>query len=253
MAKGDHFFVWRRQLGVPFQHHAIDIGDGTAVHVTDGGGGVAGPTIAKQNGTESAGNADDFVVMRTPLANVTNQGQCQIHVIQHASPLAADVVVDRAISQVGRKGYHLMFDNCEHFASWCAVGEEECGQVRILCQRLAATGVKTIAAGTASLASRYGAKRLLRGASGWMLIADAAQWATEAGGHHVGLRDPQHRRKAARAVGSMTAIGLGTIGGPAGIVVAGGLWVAGELAGEASNRIYRQVRQQRKKTAPPIQ
>ncbi|QDT08334.1 lecithin retinol acyltransferase family protein [Stieleria marina] len=236
MAKGDHFFVWRRQLGVPFQHHAIDVGDGTAVHFTDGVGGVAGPG----HGTK------DFVVMHTSIATVTQEGRCKIHIIEHARSLDADEVVERAISQVGRKGYHLMFDNCEHFASWCAVDREESGQIRIACERLAATSVKTMAAGTLRLASRHGAKRLLRGASGWMLVAEAAQWATEAGGHHVGLCDPKLRRNAGRAVGSMTAIGLGAIGGPIGIAVAGTLWVAGEVAGEASNRVYEQFRQQRK-------
>ncbi|MGB7325539.1 MAG: hypothetical protein WBD31_11765, partial [Rubripirellula sp.] len=85
----------------------------------------------------------------------------------------------------------------------------------------------------------------LRGASGWMLLAEAAQWATEAGGHHIGLRDPKQRRNAGRAVGSVTAMSLGAIGGPIGIAVAGGLWVAGELAGEASHQVYKQVRQQR--------
>lgn len=236
MAKGDHFFVWRRHLGVPFQHHAIDVGDGTAVHFTDGDGGVAGPV----------GGTADFVVMHTSMSMVTAMGRCKVHVVQHASPLDADEIVERAISQVGRKGYHLMFDNCEHFASWSAVGKEESSQIRIACERLAAAGVKTIAASAAGVVSRHGAKRLLRGASGWMLLAEAAQWATEAGGHHVGLRDPKQRRNAGRAVGSVTAMGLGAIGGPVGIAVAGGLWVAGELAGEASHRVYQQARGQRK-------
>ena len=235
LAKGDHFFVWRRHLGVPFQHHAIDVGDGTAIHFTDGKGGVAGP----------GSSTEGFVVMHTSMSAVTAEGQCKPHIVEHASPLDADEIVQRAMSQVGRKGYHLMFDNCEHFATWCAVDREESGQIRIACERLAATSVKTMAASTVRFASRHGAKRLLRGASGWLLLAEAAQWATEAGGHHVGLRDPKQRRNAGRAVGSMTALSLGAIGGPVGIAVAGSLWVAGELAGEASNKVYEQVRDRR--------
>ncbi len=235
MAKGDHFFVWRRHLGVPFQHHAIDVGDGTAIHFTDGEGGVAGP----------GRSTDGFVVMHTSMSVVTAEGRCKPYIIEHASPLEADEILQRAMSQLGRKGYHLMFDNCEHFATWCAVDREESGQIRIACQRLAATSVKTMAAGTVRFASRYGAKRLMRGASGWLLLAEAAQWATEAGGHHLGLRDPNQRRNASRAVGSMTALSLGAIGGPVGIALAGSLWVAGELAGEASNKVYEQVRERR--------
>ena len=49
-----------------------------------------------------------------------------------------------------------------------------------------------------------------------MIAADAAQLVTEAMGHHVGLRDAQHRRTAGRAVGMATSLGMGVLGGPAG-------------------------------------
>ncbi len=78
-----------------------------------------------------------------------------------------------------------------------------------------------------------------------LLVADAAQWVTEAGGHHVGLRDANKRKQAGRAIGITTAIGVGACAGPIGCLVAGSLWAAGELAGEMSLATYRQIRTRR--------
>ncbi len=240
MAKADHLFVWRSHLGVPFQHHVVDIGDGSVVHFSDGDGGVAGP----------GRGAASFVIQRTPIAMVTRNGRDTIHVIRHQQPLDPDVVVKRALSQVGRRGYHLIFDNCEHFAAWCVVGRDESRQVDVARERFSAAGVKAMAAGGVRLASRLGVKRAVRGATPWMMIADVAQWATEAAGHHVGLTNPDERRKAGRAVGGMTALGIGAVGGPLGIAVAGGIWTIGEVAGEVSRGVYEKVRGERSASAP---
>ena len=236
LPKADHFFVWRHHLGVPYQHHAIDIGDGTAVHFTDGDGGVAGP----------GGRTNNFVVRRTPIEFVTRDGRDRIHIVSHQERLDDELIIDRALSQVGRKGYNLIFDNCEHFACWCVLDREESRQVTIAHERLSAAGVKAVVAVSMRTASRFAAKRFTRVASPWMVVADAAQWATEAGGHHVGLVDPNVRKNAGRAIGGLTTLGLGTMGGPIGMLVAGGVWAAGELAGEASKVAYDRVRSSRR-------
>ncbi len=235
MAKGDHFFVWRTHLGVPFQHHAIDVGDGSVVHFTDGDRGVAGP----------GGSTADFEIKQTSIDVVTRGGRDKVYVIAHRDRLARDTVVDRAFSQVGRRGYHLIFDNCEHFACWCVVDRDQSRQVDVARERLSAASIKAIAAGGVRLVSRAGVKRVVRGASAWMLVADAAQWATEAGGHHVGLTNPEHRKQAGRAVGGMTALGVGALGGPLGIAIAGGIWAVGELAGEVSSGAFEKARGRR--------
>ena len=202
------------------------------IHFTDGQQGIAGP----------GGSTAGFEIRQTPIGVVTDDGQNEIHIIEHSRRLNANHVIRRAKGQVGRRGYDLVFDNCEHFACWCVVGRSESRQVTAVCQRAGAASVKALASGTIRVASRVGAAKMIRGASPWLLVADAAQWATEAGGHHLGLRDPVRRRQAGRAVGSATALGIGSLGGPLGIAVAGGIWVAGELAGEASRRTYERVR-----------
>lgn len=233
MARGDHFFVWRRYRGFPFQHHAIDVGDGTIIHFTDGSGEVAGP----------GGDSDQFRIQRTSIDVATRGGRSKIHVIEHPQRLSADAVVARAISQCGRGGYHLLFDNCEHFACWCVADRYESRQVSLAGKMLTTAAMKALAA-TANASTKLGAKRLA-GVSPWMLLADAAQWVTEATGHHVGLRNPSQCKRAGQAVGVTAAVGLGACAGPAGAAVSGGLWMAAELASELSQATYQQVRQRR--------
>ena len=232
LARGDHLFVWRTCKGVPFQHHAVDLGDGTVVHFTDGSGGVAGPS----------GDFSRFQVQRTSRDVISRQGRDAIHVVEHPNRLAAEESVRRALQLVGRRDYDLVFDNCEHLAMWCVCGQEQSRQVHAVCERLGSAGVKVAVAGLVRSASRLGARSLLRGASPWLLAADAAQWVTEATGHHVGLRDSRHRRLAGKTVGLAASVTVGTLGGPAGAALAGGLWVAGEAAGKLSRVGYDRVR-----------
>ncbi len=240
MAQGDHLFVWRRHRGIPFQHHAIDIGDGTVVHFTDGAGGVAGPGM----------DANRFAIGRTPREELTPEGRGTLHTVRHEQPLPAEEVVTRAIESVGRQGYHLVFDNCEHFANWCVLGSADSRQVSTACERLAAAAIKTTTSSGLRIATRLGLRALggsVRAANPAMLLADAAQWTTEALGHHVGLEDPQRRRHTGRAIGAGTAVCLGAVGGPPGMLLAGGVWATGEFAGEASRRVYRHLRHRRER------
>ncbi len=236
LARGDHFFVWRRQFGLGrFQHHGIDLGDGSTVHFTDGGVGVAGPI----------GNAAEFEIKRTGLDVVTRSGRDRVHLVQHTTRFEPDEIAGRALGRVGTRNYDFLFHNCEHFAAWCVHDRHESRQVAVAFDRASSIGIKALAATSVHVVSRVGARGLLRGVSPWTLVADAAQWATEAGGHHVGLRDPQRRKHVSRAVGVTTAMSVGAIGGPVGIAVAGALWCVGEVAGELTQAAYEKARQQR--------
>ena len=37
--------------------------------------------------------------------------------------------IERARSQIGKHGYNLVFNNCEHFALWCKTGIHESKQI----------------------------------------------------------------------------------------------------------------------------
>lgn len=58
----------------------------------------------------------------------------------------------RALSCVGERGhldngYNLVFNNCEHFASWCASGEERSRQVESAVQSAAVAAAVAIVIG----------------------------------------------------------------------------------------------------------
>ncbi len=119
MAKGDHLYV-DRGLG-SFTHHGIDCGDGTVIHYKDG----------------------DSIVRSTQ--EFFSGGQ-PIQVRYYAQSDPPDVVIKRAFSRLGERDYHLIFNNCEHFATWCKTGAHQSSQVN---QAVAASVVGGVIGGMA--------------------------------------------------------------------------------------------------------
>ena len=102
LAAADHLQV-PRQHGL-FRHHGIDLGDGTVAHYLEG------REILRSS-------RDDF-----------SQGQ-PLSVIDHAKASATGVTLRRAMSRIGEQNYNLLFNNCEHFATWCKTGRHHSGQI----------------------------------------------------------------------------------------------------------------------------
>jgi hypothetical protein len=44
--------------------------------------------------------------------------------------------LERAKSQIGKGGYNMIFNNCEHFAMWCKTGRHESSQVLDVCENI---------------------------------------------------------------------------------------------------------------------
>lgn len=146
MAKGDHIKVHREmKWGVTYWHHGIDLGDGRVAH-------RSGEPDDLMNKTEAC-------VVVVPLTEFAEGGQVVAadSVNENESP---DAIIQRAWSQVGRQGYHLIWDNCEHFAHWCRRGRWRSQQVRRAGVRAATLGVAARAAagaatGKAALLGRF--------------------------------------------------------------------------------------------------
>jgi hypothetical protein len=51
-------------------------------------------------------------------------------VVRHDGARDPEAVVDHAAQQIGRGGYCVIWNNCEHFAGWCKTGVRRSGQVR---------------------------------------------------------------------------------------------------------------------------
>ena len=100
MALGDHIYVHCTK----FIHHGIDCGDGTVIHYD-------GAKIAQV------------------LLSTFNSGK-QHFIKQYGKCDPSDVVLQRAMSRLNEEKYDLLFNNCEHFATWCKTGQHASEQVK---------------------------------------------------------------------------------------------------------------------------
>ena len=108
MAAADHLQV-PRQHGL-FHHHGIDLGDGTVAHYLEG-----------------------REILRSSI-DAFRQDQ-PITVIEHDAASATGVTLRRAMSRIGEQNYNLLFNNCEHFATWCKTGRHRSGQIESALER----------------------------------------------------------------------------------------------------------------------
>ncbi|XP_014677569.1 PREDICTED: lecithin retinol acyltransferase-like [Priapulus caudatus] len=117
LKRGDHIYVWR----TGYHHHGI--WDGRKVIHFDGA---------------KSGDKSNATIRRDTLDVFLNGGKLKIYLygvswwntwyewLTTSTTLESDppdTVMDRAESRIGDSGYNLIFNNCEHFAHWCKLGE----------------------------------------------------------------------------------------------------------------------------------
>ena len=102
MSTADHLQVPRRH-GL-FNHHGIDLGDGTVAHYLEG-----------------------REILRSPVSEFS-QGEV-VSVMEHTNASPTGVTLRRAMSRLGEQNYNLLFNNCEHFATWCKTRRHRSEQV----------------------------------------------------------------------------------------------------------------------------
>lgn len=240
MSRGDHIYVLR-SLG--YTHHGIDCGDGSVIHFT------GEPGAAKV----------DACIARTSIEEFLDGGALKLR--RYGRRDDADVTIERAESKLGDTGYHLVTNNCEHFATWCCTGRPASEQVRgvgsltaqgaVAATTVAATGGVVAAAGAVQGLSGAGVMSGLAAAGGIAgggaalgpAVIGAAPALVTVGIAAIALRDdetlPDEDRAARRdgrfaSVAGMTA---GTVGGVAAISALGttaGLSAAGITSGLAA-------------------
>jgi Lecithin retinol acyltransferase len=100
MAQADHIYVNR----TGYVHHGIDCGDETVIHY------------------------DGEKISKIPVADFGDGEQYFVKFYGNCD--RGDVVIQRAKSRLGESKYNLLFNNCEHFATWCKNGLSESEQVK---------------------------------------------------------------------------------------------------------------------------
>lgn len=116
MERGDHLYYYR--AGVTYSHHGIYCGDGSVVH------------YESSLWMKLAGTWREAVIPRIAKVSLETFGLGAVPRVRYY-PTSDDpeVVVERAISRVGEADYHLLDNNCEHFAVWCKTGQPGSTQV----------------------------------------------------------------------------------------------------------------------------
>ncbi|MFM7453583.1 MAG: lecithin retinol acyltransferase family protein [Cyanobium sp.] len=104
MAAADHLQV-PRQHGL-FNHHGIDLGDGTVAHYLEG-----------------------REILRSPLQEFSREQPLTVVAYPEGSCSPTGVTLRRAMGRLGEQDYNLLFNNCEHFAHWCKTGRHRSTQV----------------------------------------------------------------------------------------------------------------------------
>jgi hypothetical protein len=104
LAAADHLQV-PRQHGL-FNHHGIDLGDGTVAHYLEGREILRSPKEEFSRGLAMS-------IVNYPT------GTCS----------APGLTMRRAMGRLGEQNYNLLFNNCEHFAHWCKTGRHRSNQV----------------------------------------------------------------------------------------------------------------------------
>jgi hypothetical protein len=110
MARGDQIYVYRNLYNFDgvYQHHGIDCGDDSVIHY----------------------RKPSEIVERTSLATFTRGNPIYVKQYLEGFCFIPEVVVERALSRLGEQKYNMLFNNCEHFATWCKTGISDSKQIR---------------------------------------------------------------------------------------------------------------------------
>lgn len=140
MAAGDH--IKAKRAGGLYYHHGIDMGDGSVIH-------FAGEPLRRQSAEVCRTSLEDFLHGGEALAVLYPDG---------TAVLPPEETIKRAESQLGRDGYSVFWNNCEHLAVYCKTGAPCSKQVR----KYLKTAAVLVAAGSITLAARLVEKRIRR-------------------------------------------------------------------------------------------
>lgn len=216
--KGDHIFIFR----AGYTHHGIDMGDGTVAHW--------GLPEASEKSLLDKHQAS---ILRTLLKDF--QRESKLKVKKYKDFLPADEVVERALVRLGEKGYHLVFNNCEHFACWCKTGIPESLQTEFWGKKLAAMPTQWLLNRAFKKWTKSG---VLKKTMPWLWVADLAELAIEV----HGLTHNHDFRKTARTsalTGFVLSAGIGALtAGPLGACAGTGLWALGNRTEKMIKKVF---------------
>ena len=112
-------------------HHGILCRDGTVIHfTTDAGPAILSSKVASSSST----NTSAAGIRRTSYEQFQADSPAVYNVVYDKDKIKYSVeeIEARAESCIGKEGYNLFTNNCEHFAYWCATNEKNASFQRFL-------------------------------------------------------------------------------------------------------------------------
>lgn len=106
--RGDHLKV--RRLGGIYTHHGIYVGGGQVIHYT-------GEPLRRREAEIKRASLEEFA-----------KGGTVVQVPRPPNAFRSSTIVVRAESKLGEQKYRLLYNNCEHFATWCQTGQRRSEQ-----------------------------------------------------------------------------------------------------------------------------
>ncbi|CAD5570153.1 lecithin retinol acyltransferase family protein [Escherichia coli] len=98
-----------------YTHHGIYVGNGKVIHYSGLSNGLSKGCICETT-------LDEFVGGKNEVTIITHSNADRIY-----TPVQ---IVARARARLGEDAYNVIFNNCEHFATWCVTGKAESKQVK---------------------------------------------------------------------------------------------------------------------------
>jgi Lecithin retinol acyltransferase len=159
LRRGDHICAGRPG-GI--RHDGIYLGNGQVIHM------ASTPGQGKRGARVQVSTLSEFA-----------SGQ-PVTVRPYADSDDPEVIIRRAMSRLGEGGYNLVFNNCQHFARWCATGQHCSEQVNAVSARAASALVPAI--GIPASVVTVGSVGLVEGLSGPGIMAGLACCGRTVGG-----------------------------------------------------------------------
>lgn len=123
MNRGDHIKIGRGF----YSHHGIYIDKDQVVH-------FSGEPKRKNRSQIEVTTLDKFI-------NGSKTAKIKVVAYEKDTIFDAETTIQLALEHLGDSDYHLMFRNCEHFATYCKTGKRESKQVKRAIISLPSTGV----------------------------------------------------------------------------------------------------------------
>ena len=102
-----------------YSHHGIYVGRRRMIHFS-----------GKADGLLSGAGPVDYESLNNFFL-----GAERAELVSHENPLPPTEIVARARSKLKSADYSLLFNNCEHFATWCVTGEAQSSQINVIRKR----------------------------------------------------------------------------------------------------------------------